>query len=608
MAQIGSFCPQNDHEGIHFSKSGFPLNKLKVKQIIIVAAFFFFLLGFALKAQQQFTNNGNFYVHSETKISFFGDLINNGSIVDSGLGITLSGTNAQEIGGSSVTTFNNLTLNNSAGAYLSANEEITGELKILNGTFTTTGFNFRLLSNMVSTAHIAPILGDFSGNITMERYLDSGATSWRFLASPVSGVTINDWQDDFATSGFPGSSSPGFSFISVYTYDEAVSGAKTLGYVGATDANDTLIPGLGFWCYVGPVPLTIDVTGPPTKFNHSFSVTHTSSGSAADDGWVLIGNPYPSDIDWASASWTKNNINDAVYIWNSANQQYASWIGGLSTNGGSNIIASSQSFWIQTNGSNPALSITENCKISGNEPFLRQKKSKSLGVVKLSLFGNNFKDETVLQFDNEGTKVYDAKLDARKLFSSNPLVPGIATQDSTGTDLSINSLPTIDSSVSIPVKTTVGVSGTYTISLDSTFIAPSGFDIVLEDLYAGMITDLDSLSSYSFVISDTTTVARFLLHIVKGIFEEERTSHTTSSVFVYPNPAKNNLTIEISENLLDGKVEVINLIGVEIAAFTVNSISTVMDVSALPAGIYFIIIYENNTNRKWHTTKLIIQD
>jgi len=472
------------------------------------------LFCFTAKAQEQFTNNGNFKIFTGGTVSFYGNLINNNSFVDSGSVITLAGTVVQQIGGSSVTSFKNLTLNNSAGSYLSANEKITGELKITSGTFSTTGYDFTLISDTNGTARIAPILGNFSGNITMQRYLGAGPDSWRFLASPVSGVTINDWQDNFVTSGFPGSTFPSYTFTSVYTYDETVPGIYDYGYVPATNSTNPIIPGQGYWCYIGPVPLTIDVTGPPVKFNQTFSVTYSPSGDPSQDGWVMIGNPYPSAIDWSSPSWTKTNINNAIYIWNPANQQYASWVANVSTNGGSNMVASSQSFWVQTNNSGPLLSCTENSKASSNQPFLKPSLSSSFNqYLKLNITGNNYKDETILLFDNLATNSYDATMDARKLFSSNLQVPGISTLDSLNKDMSINSLPLVTSVTHIPVKTLVGVAGIYTISIDSSSIILSDFCIVLEDITTTIKTNLNASSNYTFFISDTTVAARFILHV-----------------------------------------------------------------------------------------------
>lgn len=473
------------------------------------------LLSISSHAQSQFTNNGNFKIHSGGTMSVYGDFVNNGSLTDSGEVITLAGSTIQQIGGDSVTTFKNLTLINAAGSYLTGNEKIIGELTITTGTFTTTGYDFTLVSDEKGTARIAPILGDFAGNITMQRYLGTGPSDWRFLATPVSGATISSWQDNFITSGFPGSTYPSDPFVSIYTYDETVGGTSDNGYVEATNSSNTLVPGIGYQCYIGPTPLTVDVTGPPAKFNQNLPVTYSSSGNADEDGWLMIGNPYPSAIDWNSPDWTKHNINDAVYIWNAASQQYASWVGGVGINGGSSIIESSQSFWVQANGANPILSSTENCKTSASSIFMKTAGTTSLNLVKVNLIGNNYKDEAVLQFGTGGTNGYDSNLDARKLYSSNADVPGIATQDATHQDLSINSLPEINTDLSIPLKTLVGVTGTYTITIDSNYIIPNNYGIVLEDLSNGIITEIGNTLAYSFTISDTTTTPRFVIHILQ---------------------------------------------------------------------------------------------
>jgi hypothetical protein len=479
----------------------------------------FLLLLFCLsvKAQHQFNNNGNFKIHTGGAISFYGNFFNNGSFVDSGLVVTLAGTSAQEIGGSSLTTFKNLTLNNPSGSFLSSSENIAGELNILSGTFSTTGYNFTLLSDINRTARIAPILGNFSGNITMQRYLSSATTGWRSLCAPVTGRDLNEWADNFIMSGFTGSAYPTFPFISVYSYNEAAAGSYSIGNVPATNINNAITPGVGYWCYVGPTPITVDVTGPPVKFAQTFSVTYTPSTGPVDDGYVLVGNPYPSSVDWTSSSWTKTNINSAIYTWNPQLQQYSSWVAGVGTNGGSNIIPSSQGFWVQANAAGPALSCNENIKSAIDLPVYRSGTQSAGYYMNLKLFGNGYEDEAYIRFDPMATNYYDADIDARKYISDNPQVPGLSSADSSGKDMSINSFPLLTSEMSIPVKTTVGATGTYTITGDSMNNMPPGFCIILEDLLTGTMTDLRTTASYVYNIEDTTVAARFLLHMGQPI-------------------------------------------------------------------------------------------
>lgn len=468
------------------------------------------------------TNSTNGSIDNDGSISLQGNWLNhapNGGLINTNTTgtVTLNGSALQSVGGSSVTNFENLTLVNASGAKLTASQTLKGTLTVSSGILTTTGYNFTLLSDASGTSRIAPILGDINGNITMQRYLSSATTGWRSLCAPVSGRDLNEWADNFIMSGFPGSAYPTFPFVSVYSYDETAAGSYSLGNVPATDISNSISPGTGYWCYIGPTPITIDVTGPPVKFAQTFSVTYTPSTGPVDDGYVMVGNPYPSSIDWTSPSWTKTNINNAIYTWNAQLQQYSSWVAGVGTNGGSNIIPSSQGFFVQANAPGPVLSCNENVKSAADQAVYRLSTQSAGYYMNLKLFGNGYEDETYIRFDANATNYYDAAVDARKYVSDNPQVPSLSSADSTGKDMSINSFPLLTGEISVPVKTTVGATGTYTITGDSMSHMPPGFCIVLEDLLTGSMTDLRTTASYVFNIEDTTLAARFLLHMGKPI-------------------------------------------------------------------------------------------
>ncbi|MDQ3190709.1 MAG: hypothetical protein M3Q58_03870, partial [Bacteroidota bacterium] len=374
--------------------------------------------------------------------------INNGTFLPRIGTVYFNGASAQQIGGNALTTFSNINVNNISGVSLSNNSRITGTLSVVQGTFNTAGFNFTLVSNSNGTARIASLTaGDVVGDVIMERYLAPGQNDWRFLSSAVSGKTLNDWKDDFIMSGFTGSQYPNYGFISMYTYNESVPGLFEIGYVAATNITNPLTSGKGFWAYIGPTPLTIDVKGPIHKGLVSLPVSYTPSAAGPNhDGWCMVGNPYPSSINWDAPGWIKNNVSNAVYIWNSSNQQYAVYQGGLGINGGSRFIGSSQGFWVQTYGPSPSLSLTESVK-APNDAFLRTT-SNNLNILKLSLVGNGYVDETVLNFDENFSFAFEPNIDAKKLFSFNTAVPSLVTiADSI--DLSINCLPGLSSSISI---------------------------------------------------------------------------------------------------------------------------------------------------------------
>src|SRR5690606_15498690 len=127
-------------------------------------------------------------------------------------------------------------------------------------------------------------------------------------------------------------------------------------------------------------------------------VTFTSSPSPTSDGWNLVGNPYPSTIDWNAASgWTKTNMGGSIYIRDNEIGQYATWNGTVGTNGGSRYIPTGQAFWVQASGSGPALSVTESVKVAGQSTtFFRAAALENL--LRITLQKGGVRDEAVVHF------------------------------------------------------------------------------------------------------------------------------------------------------------------------------------------------------------------
>lgn len=91
--------------------------------------------------------SGTTFIAGSYTHSLFGDLENNGAtFTTTGSTFSFNGTAAQTIGGSASSTFNNLTLDNTAGASLSINETINGALVFTNGKITL-GANDLLLGS-----------------------------------------------------------------------------------------------------------------------------------------------------------------------------------------------------------------------------------------------------------------------------------------------------------------------------------------------------------------------------------------------------------------------------------------------------------------------------
>lgn len=452
-----------------------------------------------------------------------GNYTNNGTFNHNNGTVVFNGSTAQTIGGTNVTSFKNITINNPAGANLTKGQNVIGTLKLTSGTLATAaGQPFTLISDASATARIdaIPVGADITGNVTMQRYVPAGSSGWMFLSTPLVGATLQQWNDDFITGGFPGSQDPTATGASILTYDETVLGLYDSGYVSPANITDPIIANKGYWAYIMYAPITIDVTGTLIKNTQTFPVTYTDDPAqpASEDGWNLISNPYPSTIDWDAPGWTKTNVNDAVYLYKTSIDQYTSYVGGIGINGGSNLIASSQGFLVQTNGPGPVLQITENDKNTTDGLFIRAfQTANSDDLLKLDLVGNGYADETIIRFNSLATNGFDNNLDALKFFSFNYAVPGMATMNDTF-QMAINALPLLTNDVSIPLKVRVGVSGTYTINVDTlTRFASATSCLILEDLLTSNYIDLRTTNTYSFYISDTTSFPRFIIHIGKPI-------------------------------------------------------------------------------------------
>ena len=477
---------------------------------------------------------------------------NNGTLSSRNGKIKFIGTQEQLINGAATTDFYNLHVNNSSGVrVINGNVNIQGSLYLQSGCFNT-GNRVTLISNAIRTARIAELTGStcITGDITMQRYINAGATNWRFLTSAIAGSTIADFNDDFITSGFTGSDFPLWPtaanpWASIYFYDETQPGAIDSGFVAVSNVSNSLTVGEGIWAWSGDTitgtqPFTLDMTGPVNTGNINLPITYTNSGSSIDDGWNMVGNPYPSTIDWDDPSITKNAVNNAIYIWNPDLQQFASYISPFGTNGGSKYIASSQAFWIQASGSGAAVQLTETCKTADGGTFLKQGNPAPLIIDVTNSTGT---DQTIINFEPLSTIGFDPLFDATKMTSVATNVPSVSTLMLDSINLSINQLH--EQEINIPLKIITGASGLHQI--DFTGISNFSFAgcLILEDLFTGSVYDLTSTSSITAFIYDTTQTARFLIKF------GARVDITSTNISCYGNNDGNILFEKNSPNSFD---------------------------------------------------------
>ena len=458
------------------------------------------------------------------RLSLRRDFTNHGNLIARNGTVRFNGSVDQFINGSGTSEFYDLVINKTIGNVVINNGQtnLQGTLNIQSGCLNTNG-RLTILSNATGTGRIASLLGTacINGNITMQRYIDAGSTDWRFLTSAVNGTTLADFNDDFITSGFTGSDWPNWPsaanpWPSIYFYDETVAGIQDNGFVAATNITNPVGVGEGIWVWSGDTitgtqPFTIDMTGTPNTGNISVPLSYTNSGLPLEDGWNMVGNPYPSSIDWDSPSIVKTNINNSVYIWNPDLQQFGSYIGGIGINGGSNNIASSQAFWVQSSAINPVLLFTEASKTSVDASFLKPSIIQPFKIKSTNAHGS---DELAINFKANASNNFDGHFDALKMTSVNTNLPTIASVIGNN-EFAINQLP--QQEISLPIKITTGSTGLAGIKFENIAALGNTACLIFEDLYTGIKYDLNTTDTATVYLYDSTTVARFMLHVGANI-------------------------------------------------------------------------------------------
>lgn len=429
--------------------------------------------------------------------------------------VLLKGADApgQEVGGTSATRFHNLSVRNEFGAVnLNAPTEITGVLLPMKGTITTNG-NLTLISNSTLCGSIGEIASGaaVSGDVTLQRYIPTGNAGWVFLGCPLTGQTINGaWNDDIITTGFAGSDfpPPGYTFNNIYSYDESQAGGLNAGWTGATNTTNVLSGTYGYSVYMNSSVQNIDVTGPIQSGNIGIPALYTDTGDAAD-GWNLMTNIYPSEIDWVAL---EDNSDDfgAYYVYDTALPGYRSFNANTEAGTASQYIAHSQSFFIKADGAGQNLDFREVHKTSTNADFERS--SDDARMVAFRLERNGQADEAVLAFIEGATNAYEQTYDAEKWTSPVASAPEFAFVSSDNMLLTIDARPLITDGASIPVSLDLPEAGTYTFIVQEILNMQSGVCMTIQDVLTGETISAEAGTQMTVEVSAPYVGQRLFIH------------------------------------------------------------------------------------------------
>lgn len=410
------------------------------------------------------------------------------------------------------------------------------------------------------------------------------ADKYHYVSSPLTNATANTFYEMWLKPYVESTNAWG-----QYIYITTTPLPAGTGYAAYSYSTGTPAPGTKSVNYISNATNALN--------NGSISPAVTFNGS----GNNLVGNPYPSAIDWnAVTGWTRTNIGYTIYIWNPVNNQYGIYIKDApsGTNGASNIILPGQGFFVVASGS-PTFSLNNNVRVQAGTGKTILKNSNSFFKIGVEEVSQDISDELLVSFSPNGDVEFNA-YDAEKWFSTTPEVPSLYTLK-TDHKLAGNTYRDFDVNLVIPMGFKKGTAG----SDFRLFIAkPEGISgleqVFVKDKMTGIITDLVATDEYVFTSFEGDDPMRFEIMFKSSLGIEDQVKSTMQVYFSNQQILLRNL----NENPVTGTMTIFNLAGqaLQSSRFDVISGTTSFDTN-LAFGAYLVEVI---TNEGRFTQKIIV--
>jgi subtilisin family serine protease len=455
-----------------------------------------------------------------------------------------------------------------------------------------------LLSNTatpLSTIPDASLLHSTSGvEATVQRYISGDPMAWHQLSSPVDAFSID------AVS--PGNFNDG-SFMTWYEPANTwVNYTNTMVWPTWADANsgNTFLTAKAYLAAYNDNPVK-EFSGMLNQGEISFGL---SQQAHPDDnpGFNLVGNPYPSSIDWkAESGWDRSSLvssgNPAgytIWIWNPDAGQYGAYnSSSLSDEGTNNVtrnIAPMQGFWVRA-AQNGLLTMNNDVRVHSQQYWIKNAVNKGQILnLAVSTVANPYRDEISLEFGHA-----DATGGAEKFFSMKQNAPGLWSEKE-GKKWSISFMQVVNENELINLGFKPGISSIHTIEATGL----ENFEgVILEDLFTATMHDFKQLPSYSFISNTTDDTNRFRIHFEKsaiGLGSEP--VPTANLVFVADN------RLYIQNQSLGSVTRIYDLQGKLLVQEKLQIIGLHTIPLNLPSGIYMV---KTVRGIKTETNKIVVQ-
>jgi len=273
-----------------------------------------------------------------------------------------------------------------------------------------------------------------AGTAHVERYLTEGR--WHLVSSPVTNAISGMFLSDYLQCH----NEPNNAW-----YD-----------IASVDVSLDVMKGYALWS-IESAPTTEMFLGITNTGSLGRAFTKTGLG------WNLVGNPYPSCIDWDEVS-IPAQMNGAFWLFDpsiGSNGDYRYYItGGGPANTTSRFIPSGQGFFVRAMLGAGTLNLDNSVRTHSTQDFYKSDLNEAMLI--LTAERNSITTQTAVRFNENATSETDRLYDVDKIFTTSPEVPVLFTRSASG-ELAINTLPSIEGNELVPAWFRAGQNGLYKI-------------------------------------------------------------------------------------------------------------------------------------------------
>jgi len=366
-----------------------------------------------------------------------------------------------------------LTIN--PGARLTLNSAQTLSANIFNINSDAANGTGSYVDNGTTNATIAHVQQYLTGKTGT-----STRANW-YLSSPVASATATVFNVAAAVN-------------KMTSYDETAH-----AYVTQFSLNSTaLTPGVGYVTYIGGADATYTFTGGNLNTGTvTVNPAPTRTGTLdAKRGFNLVGNPYPSFLDWKDVNNTKTNLRPTIWYRTLSNgsvdgtMTFDTYDGTTGTGNGSNGVVSQyippmQAFWVKVDldGQTAALAFTNTARshqdqISGTNR-LRAPKLVDNTLLRLKVSNGINNDEAIILTDPNAQDTFDY-YDSQKMTNDNVNIPEIFTLAGSE-ELVINHMNNLTGNKELTLGFRPGKGGEFTIQASEISNFSSDTKVILLD-------------------------------------------------------------------------------------------------------------------------------